>query len=38
MPHVTGLFLYPIKSLDGIAVTSVTVLKSGALLHDREYA
>lgn len=38
MPHVTGLFIYPIKSLDGIAVTSVTVLNSGSLLHDREYA
>ncbi|MBI3830361.1 MAG: MOSC N-terminal beta barrel domain-containing protein [Planctomycetes bacterium] len=38
MPHVTGLFLYPIKSLDRLTVTRVTPLNSGALLHDREYA
>lgn len=38
MPHLARLIIYPIKSLDGVAVTRATVLKSGALQHDREFA
>lgn len=38
MPHVSRLLLYPIKALDGMSVESVTVLKSGALKGDREFA
>lgn len=37
LPHVTGLFVYPIKSLDGISVTRVTPLKSGTLQHNNEF-
>jgi uncharacterized protein len=37
-PHVAKLFLYPIKSLDPISVGSVTILKSGALKYDRQFA
>jgi uncharacterized protein YcbX len=38
IPYVSQLFLYPIKALDGIGVERVTVLKSGALKGDREFA
>lgn len=38
MPYLAGIFIYPIKSLDRIAVTQATILKSGALKHDREFA
>ena len=38
MPYLAGIFLYPIKSLDGIAVNQVKVLASGALCQDREFA
>lgn len=38
MPYLAGIYIYPIKSLDGIAVTKATILKSGALKHDREFA
>lgn len=37
-PHVSKLFIHPIKSLDRIAVKQVTILKSGALKHDRAFA
>lgn len=37
-PHVAKLLLYPIKALDGVAVEQVTILTSGALKHDREFA
>ncbi|NJK39676.1 MAG: MOSC domain-containing protein [Oscillatoriales cyanobacterium RM2_1_1] len=37
-PSVARLFLYPVKSLDPVAVESVTVLVSGALQRDREFA
>jgi uncharacterized protein len=37
-PFVAKLFIHPIKSLDRVNVGSVTVLKSGALEHDREFA
>ncbi len=38
MPHLARILIYPIKSLDGVAVSSATVLASGALQHDREFA
>lgn len=31
MPYLTSLFIYPIKSLDGISITQATILKGGAL-------
>ena len=37
-PHVSRLFIYPIKSLDPVIVDRVSVLKSGALKGDRELA
>ena len=38
MPHLANITIYPIKSLDGVTLTSTAVLKSGALQHDREWA
>jgi uncharacterized protein YcbX len=38
IPQVAKLLIYPIKSLDGVAVETATVLKSGALQGDREFA
>ncbi len=35
---LSGITLYPIKALDGIAVSSAAVMKSGTLEHDREFA
>lgn len=32
------IILYPIKSFDGVEVESATILPSGALQHDREFA
>lgn len=37
-PRVVGLFLYPVKSLDSVRVDAATVLPSGALQGDREFA
>lgn len=37
-PHVARLTIYPIKSLDGVDVESATVLPSGALAGDRQWA
>lgn len=37
-PQVSQLLIYPIKSLDGVEVKSATVLPSGALQGDREFA
>ena len=37
-PYVARLFIYPIKSLDPVAVDRVTVLESGALKGDRTWA
>jgi len=36
--EIARIFVYPIKSLDGIALTQATVLESGALKYDREFA
>jgi uncharacterized protein len=38
MAHLAHLMIYPIKSLDSVAVERATVLASGALQHDREFA
>lgn len=37
-PYLKAISIYPVKSLDGVALTQATVLESGALKHDREYA
>ncbi|MBF2084089.1 MOSC N-terminal beta barrel domain-containing protein [Thermoleptolyngbya sp. C42_A2020_037] len=38
VPHVSQIFIYPIKSLDGVGIQSVDVLSSGALKGDRQFA
>jgi len=38
MPELAQIFVYPIKALDGVAIAQATVLPSGALQHDREFA
>jgi uncharacterized protein YcbX len=38
LPSLVQITLYPVKSLDGLAVTEVVVLPSGALEHDRRFA
>lgn len=37
-PYVSRLFIYPIKALDRVAIENTTVLRSGALKRDREFA
>lgn len=34
MPYLASLLIYPIKSLDGVSTTQVTILKGGALASD----
>ncbi len=38
MPYLARILIYPIKALDGIALTQATVLQSGALKYDRQFA
>lgn len=38
MPQLSKILLYPIKSLDGVAVDEVKLLCGGALQGDREFA
>ncbi|MGV0029241.1 MOSC domain-containing protein [Phormidesmis priestleyi] len=38
MPKLVKIIIYPIKSLDGVAVNQATILPGGALQHDRELA
>ncbi len=38
LPIISGLWIYPIKSLDGVAVNQVTLLPSGAIRGDRAFA
>ncbi len=38
MVHLAKIFIYPIKSLDGVALSDAAVLSSGALKGDREFA
>lgn len=37
-PYLAGISIYPVKSLDGMAVARSTILEGGALQHDREFA
>ena len=37
-PILSRITIYPVKSLDGIALQKAVVTKGGCLLHDREYA
>ncbi len=37
-PYLKSIYIYPIKSLDGVALTQATILDGGALKHDREFA
>jgi uncharacterized protein len=38
MPYLSKILLYPIKSLDAVAVERAVILSSGALEYDREFA
>lgn len=38
LPYIASISIYPIKSLDGVAVNQAKVLASGALCQDREFA
>jgi hypothetical protein len=38
MVHLAKILIYPIKSLDGVAVDQASLLSSGALKGDREFA
>lgn len=38
LPTVSQILIYPVKSLDGIAVDQATVSVSGGLKGDREFA
>ena len=38
IPSVSRLFIYPIKSLDRVGIETISVLRSGALKRDREFA
>jgi uncharacterized protein YcbX len=38
LPDLAHILIYPIKSLDGVAMQQATVLASGALKGDREFA
>ncbi|HEY9652116.1 MAG TPA: MOSC N-terminal beta barrel domain-containing protein [Coleofasciculaceae cyanobacterium] len=37
-PYLAAIDIYPIKSLDPVALTQATLLNSGAIQHDREFA
>ena len=37
MPYLSGITIYPVKSLGGIGLQEVTVLPCGALLNDRRW-
>ncbi len=36
--YLANIFVYPIKSLDGVAVETATIAPAGALAHDRRFA
>jgi uncharacterized protein YcbX len=38
LPYLADLSIYPIKSLDGVTIETATILKSGAIKYDREWA
>ncbi len=37
-PFLDKIIIYPIKSLDGLSISQATLLKSGALEYDRQWA
>ena len=37
MPYLSGITIYPVKSLDGLRLAEATVLPSGSLMHDRRW-
>ena len=37
-PFIDKIIIYPIKSLDGLSISKATLLKSGALEYDRQWA
>ncbi|MEP7264732.1 MAG: MOSC N-terminal beta barrel domain-containing protein [Bacteroidota bacterium] len=37
-PAISGITIYPIKSLDGVSLQKAQITEGGCLLHDREYA
>ena len=37
MPYLSGITIYPVKSLDGLRIDEATVLPSGAILNDRRW-
>ena len=37
MPYLSGITIYPVKSLDGLGLSEATVSPSGALMHDRRW-
>jgi uncharacterized protein YcbX len=38
MPQLARIFVYPIKSLDGVSVEQAEILPGGAIAQDREFA
>ncbi len=38
MAYLASIYIYPIKSLDGVALENTKLLASGAIEHDREWA
>ncbi len=38
LPHLARITIYPVKSLDGLALSEASVLPGGALEHDRRFA
>jgi len=37
LPYLANITIYPIKSLDGVALTEAVLTAGGALTHDREF-
>ena len=37
LPYLSGITIYPVKSLDGMSLLESTVVPCGALLHDRRW-
>ncbi len=37
MPYLSGITIYPVKSLDGMGILESAVVPCGALLHDRRW-
>lgn len=37
-PYLSRICIYPVKSLDGLSLTSANMLASGAIQHDRTFA